>query len=103
MIDALVKEMDVQIKKTQSPVIERLGELGTLITNLDDNDILLIERIETLNTDQVEMFIEVIEKHAITIPVRSKGKEVPVHLPLKQFTIVGTTSRPSQIDRRLRR
>jgi len=71
---------------------------------LEARDILLIENIETIKPEVLEPLLEAIENIRLTITVVDKEKtQHAIKLPLKPFTLIATTSHPSQIDKRLRR
>jgi len=82
------------------------SNLGALVCNCAEGDLLVITECESLNKGVLEGLIQVIEQFeiAVEIPSRIPARTVRIlGIPLKHFTLVFTTSKPSQIDRRLRR
>ena len=100
---SLAYEMKVAVKTTLGSWIEKPGDLGALVTNLEEGDLLVIRDIESLNKGILELLVQVIEEFQIDILIGVGPTARTMKLPLKPFTLVCTTSKPSQIDKRLRR
>jgi len=99
----LAYEKQVNVRIAVGPSIERPGDLGALVTNCDEGDLLVIAEIESLNKGLLEPLIQVIGDSQIELEVGVGPAARVIKLPLKPFTLIGTTSKPSQIDKRLRR
>ena len=96
-------EMGVSIHSTSGLSIERIVDLATILTNRNPGDVLLIEQIELLRTPVLNSLSESIEDFKIPLEVHPEGKKRIFHLDLPQFTLIGTTSKPSLVDKILRR
>jgi Holliday junction DNA helicase RuvB len=83
--------------------LEKPGDLAAVLTNLNAGDILLIEEVESLTNAVLEVLIRALEDFQIDVLVGQGQAARLIKLPLKPFCLVATTSRPSQIDKRLRR
>ena len=97
----LACEMKVAAKITSGPQID----LGALVWNwnCEEGDLLVITECESLNKGVLEGLIEVIEQFKIPVEIGMGLAARTIRISLKPFTLVFTTSKPSQIDRRLRR
>src|SRR5207344_123260 len=80
-----------------------LADLTPLLTELEEGDFLLIEQIESIKEPALEAFMAAIEDSTLELPTDQETKARSRKLPLKRFTLVGTTSKPWQLDNRLRR
>ncbi|MBC8262568.1 MAG: AAA family ATPase [Anaerolineales bacterium] len=100
---AIAVEMDVGIRQCHSAAIEREGDLATILTELRGEDILLIEEIESLPRPVVSTLASAIGDYALDIVIGKGLSAREIRLQLPWFTIIGTTSRPSQVDNRLHR
>lgn len=103
LAQAIAVDLKVNFKYTNSLVIERPGDLGALLTNLEDGDLMLISEIESLRSVVLEILIQSVRDFQIDLMIGKGPSQRLIKLDLKQFTIVGTTSKPSQIDKRLSR
>src|SRR5262245_44554220 len=99
----LASEMKVAVKITSGSVIERPGDLAALVTSCEEGDLLVITECESLNKVVLELLIQVVEQFQIDVEIVGGPTARTMKLPLRPFTLVFTTSKPSQIDRRLRR
>ena len=100
---AIVVDLKVNWKATNSLVIERPGDLAALLTNLEEGDILFIREIELIRTVLLEVFLHSLRDFQIDIMIGKGRSQRLVKLDLKRFTLIGTTSKPSQVDKRLSR
>ena len=99
----IAHEMGVNMRVGDGSVIERPGDLGALVTNCDERDLLVIPHCDSLNKIVLEVLIPVFERFQIDIMVGQGPAARSILLPLRRFTLVCTTSKPSQVDKRLRR
>ena len=99
----IAREMKVNINRTYGPVVGEPADLARLLTELEERDFFLIEQIESLKEPALEALMAVIEDFALELPRDQETKTRSLKLPVKRFTLVGTTSKPWQVDKRLRR
>lgn len=99
---ARVVAIEIQSNLTVfAPSGKRSGDLAGVVTNLGTGDILLVENVEQLNRNLLDSLIPVIEAFEIDIVIGKGPDARPIKLELPPFTLIGTTSSPSQIDRKL--
>ena len=98
----IANEMGVSMRVTSGPAIEKPGDLASILTNLNDGDVLFIDEIHRLNRQVEEILYSAMEDFAIDI-ITGKGQmAASYHLPLPKFTLVGATTRAGQISAALR-
>lgn len=98
----LAKEMGVGIKITSGPAIERAGDLASILTNLEENDILFIDEVHRLNKVVEETLYPAMEDYAIDIVIGKGPSARTLRLDLPHFTIVGATTRIGLLSSPLR-
>ena len=99
----IARIMGVNTRVARGDTIGRTGDLVAMIANLKDQDILLIEDIDLLGRAIVEVLIDALDDYHLEFVV-GKGSSVRnLQLTLPHFTLVGTTSNPSSVDRKLYR
>ncbi len=89
----LSKELEVDIKSTAGPVLERPGDLAGLLTNLQEKDVLFIDEIHRLNNVVEEYLYSAMEDFHISIIIDKGPSARSVQLNLPPFTLVGATTR----------
>ncbi len=89
----LSKELDVDIKVTSGPVLERAGDLAGLLTNLNKNDVLFIDEIHRVNSVVEEYLYSAMEDYQISILLDKGPNSRSVQLNIHPFTLVGATTR----------
>ncbi len=99
----IAREMKVNINRAYGPVAAEPADLARLLTELGERDFFLIEQIESLKEPALEALMAAIEDFTLELPADQETKVRSLRLPLKRFTLVGTTSKPWQLDQRLRR
>lgn len=98
----IANELGVNLKITSGPAIEKPGDLVSLITNLDEGDVLFIDEIHRLPRTVEEILYPAMEDYAIDI-IMGKGQMASsVHYHLPHFTLVGATTRAGQLTAPLR-
>ncbi len=98
----IAHEMGKSIRVTSGPAIERAGDLGAILTNLEDGDILFIDEIHRLNRLIEEVLYPAMEEYSLDI-ITGKGPAADtVRLDLPHFTLVGATTKPSLLSSPLR-
>lgn len=89
----LANELDVNIKVTSGPVLDKPGDLAGLLTNLEDRDVLFIDEIHRLSPIVEEYLYSAMEDYKIDIMIESGPNARTVQINLNPFTLVGATTR----------
>ncbi len=89
----LASELNVGIKVTSGPVLDKPGDLAGLLTNLDERDVLFIDEIHRLSPIVEEYLYSAMEDYKIDIMIESGPNARTVQLNLNPFTLVGATTR----------
>ena len=89
----LANELNVGLKVTSGPVIDKPGDLAGLLTNLEERDILFIDEIHRLSPVIEEYLYSAMEDYKIDIMIESGPNARTVQLNLNPFTLVGATTR----------
>lgn len=98
----IAKEMGVGIKPTSGPVIERIGDLSAILSNLQQKEILFIDEIHRLHPSVEEILYSAMEDFCLDILI-GQGPSARSHkLKLKKFTLIGATTRAGRITAPLR-
>ena len=87
----IANEMNVNIRTTSGPAIEKPGDLAALLTNLQENDILFIDEIHRMNRTVEEILYPAMEDYAIDIIIGKGPSANSIRLDLPRFTLVGAT------------
>jgi len=87
------KELNVNIKTTSGPVIDKAGDLAGVLTNLEENDVLFIDEIHRLNSVVEEYLYSAMEDYMIDIMIDKGPSARSVQLNLNHFTLIGATTR----------
>ena len=94
--------MGVNIRTTSGPAIEKPGDLVSLLTNLQDGDVLFIDEIHRLSRNAEEILYPAMEDYAIDIIIGQGPSASSVHLSIPKFTLIGATTRAGQLTTPLR-
>lgn len=98
----IAKEMGVGIKPTSGPVIERIGDLSAILSNLQGKEMLFIDEIHRLHPSVEEIMYAAMEDFSLDLVI-GQGPGARSHkLQLKKFTLVGATTRAGRITPPLR-
>ena len=98
----IANEMNVNVRITSGPAIEKPGDLAALLTHLNEGDVLFIDEIHRLSRSVEEILYPAMEDFALDI-ITGKGQmAASYHLPLPKFTLVGATTRAGQLSAPLR-
>lgn len=89
----LANELDVGIKVTSGPVLDKPGDLAGLLTNLEERDVLFIDEIHRLSPIVEEYLYSAMEDYKIDIMIESGPNARSVQLNLNPFTLIGATTR----------
>jgi Holliday junction DNA helicase RuvB len=98
----IANDMEVGIKITSGPVLEKPGDLAGLLTNLDTHDILFIDEIHRLSPVVEEYLYSAMEDYKIDIMIDSGPSARSVQINLNPFTLVGATTRSGLLTAPLR-
>lgn len=95
-------EMEVKIKQTSGPVLEKAGDLAALLTNLEPNDVLFIDEIHRLSPAVEEVLYPAMEDYQLDIIIGEGPAARSIKLDLPPFTLVGATTRAGLLTSPLR-
>lgn len=98
----IANEMNVNLKVTSGPAIEKPGEMASILNNLQEGDILFIDEIHRLNRQVEEVLYPAMEDFAIDIMIGKGTSARSVRLDLPKFTLVGATTRAGLLTAPLR-
>ena len=96
------QEMGAGIKTTSGPAIERVGDFGSILTNLSDGDILFIDEIHRLNKSIEEILYPAMEDYKLDIIIGKGPSARTIQLDLPKFTLIGATTKLGSISNPLR-
>ena len=96
------REMEVQLRATSGPVIERQGDLAAILTNLEPGTILFIDEIHRLNRVVEEVLYSAMEDFTLDIIIGEGPGARTVKIDLPHFTLVGATTRAGLLTSPLR-
>jgi len=98
----IANELDVGIKITSGPVLEKPGDLAGLLTNLEENDVLFIDEIHRLSITIEEYLYAAMEDFTIDIMIDSGPSARSIQLSLNHFTLIGATTRSGLLSAPMR-
>lgn len=98
----IANEMNVNLKVTSGPAIEKPGEMAAILNNLQDGDILFVDEIHRLNRQVEEVLYPAMEDYAIDIMIGKGSGARSIRLELPKFTLVGATTRAGMLTAPLR-
>lgn len=102
LANVIAHEMGVNIRVTSGPLLEKPGDLVSLLTNLEDREILFVDEIHRLNASVQEVLYPALEDYRVDIIIgKGPGARI-LPLPLKKYTLIGATTRAGQIKKPLR-
>lgn len=102
MASVIANEMGAQIRITSGPAIERAGDLASLLTNLQDGDMLFIDEIHRLNRTVEEVLYSAMEDFKLDIMLGKGPSARSLRLDLPKFTLIGATTRTGALAAPLR-
>ena len=102
MASVIANEMGVGLRVTAGPAIERAGDLASILTNLQDGDILFIDEIHRLSRVVEEVLYSAMEDFKLDIVIGKGPAARSVRLDLPKFTIIGATTRTGSLAAPLR-
>ena len=95
-------EMEVSLRVTSGPAIERAGDLAAILTNLEDGDVLFVDEIHRLPRTVEEVLYPAMEDFQLDIVIGKGPSARSIRLDLPRFTLVGATTRTGLITGPLR-
>lgn len=98
----IANEMDVNLKVTSGPAIEKPGEMAAILNNLQDGDLLFVDEIHRLNRQVEEVLYPAMEDYSIDIVIGKGAGARSIRLDLPKFTLVGATTRAGMLTAPLR-
>ncbi|WP_218354546.1 Holliday junction branch migration DNA helicase RuvB [Alteromonas lipotrueiana] len=102
LANIVANEMDVSIKTTSGPVLEKAGDLAALLTNLERNDVLFIDEIHRLSPVVEEILYPAMEDYQLDIMIGEGPAARSIKLDLPPFTLIGATTRAGSLTSPLR-
>ncbi len=102
LASVIANEMNVNIRVTSGPAIEKPGDLAAILTNLDDGDILFIDEIHRLSSSVEEVLYPALEDYVLDIIIGKGPSARSIRLDLKKFTLIGATTRAGLLTSPLR-
>ena len=102
MAGIIANEMNVNLKVTSGPAIEKPGEIAAILNNLQEGDVLFVDEIHRLNRQVEEVLYPAMEDYAIDIMIGKGASARSIRLDLPKFTLVGATTRAGMLTAPLR-
>ncbi len=102
LASVIANEMGAQIRITSGPAIERAGDLASLLTNLQDGDVLFIDEIHRLHRTVEEVLYSAMEDFKLDIMLGKGPSAKSLRLDLPKFSIIGATTRTGELAAPLR-
>ncbi len=102
LANIIANELNVQIKITSGPAIERAGDLAAILTNLEPHDVLFIDEIHRINRAVEEVLYPAIEDFALDIMIGKGPAARSLRIDLPPFTLIGATTRAGMLTGPLR-
>jgi Holliday junction DNA helicase RuvB len=98
----IANEMQVNLRQTSGPVLEKAGDLAAILTNLEPHDVLFIDEIHRLSPVVEEILYPVLEDFQLDIMIGEGPSARSIKLDLPPFTLVGATTRAGLLTSPLR-
>ena len=98
----IANEMGVKIKVTSGPAIDKPGDMASILTKLNEGDVLFIDEIHRLNRQVEEVLYPAMEDFAVDILIGKEAGARSIHMELPHFTLVGATTRAGLLSAPLR-
>ena len=102
MANVIAKEMGVSLRVTSGPAVEKAGDLASILTNLQDGDILFIDEIHRLPRTVEEILYSAMEDYKLDIIIGKGPAARSVRLDLPRFTVIGATTKTGSLSAPLR-
>ena len=98
----IAREMDVNLRVTSGPAIEKQGDLVAILTSLEEGDVLFIDEIHRLSRNVEEILYPAMEDFSLDIIIGKGPSARSIRLDVPHFTLVGATTRSGQLTAPLR-
>jgi Holliday junction DNA helicase RuvB len=98
----VANEMNVNLRQTSGPVLERAGDLAAILTNLEPNDVLFVDEIHRLSPVVEEVLYPAMEDFQLDIMIGEGPAARSIRLDLPPFTLIGATTRAGLLTSPLR-
>src|SRR5699024_6134708 len=98
----IANEMEVNLKITSGPAIEKPGEMAAILHNLQPGDVRFVDEIHRLNREVAEVLHPAMEDYAIDIMIGKGATARSIRLDLPKFTLVGAATRGGMLTAPLR-
>ena len=98
----IANELGVQIHITSGPILERQGDLASILTSLERGDVLFIDEIHRMSRSVEEILYSAVEDFQIDIMIGKGAGARSVRIPLQPFTLIGATTRAGLLTSPLR-
>ena len=102
MANVIAHELGANLRVTSGPAIERAGDLASILTNLQDGDVLFIDEIHRLRRAVEEILYSAMEDYKLDIVIGKGPAARSVRLDLPHFTVIGATTRTGSLAGPLR-
>ncbi len=102
LANIIANEMEVNLRQTSGPVLERAGDLAALLTNLEPHDVLFIDEIHRLSPVVEEVLYPAMEDYQIDIMIGEGPAARAIKLDVPPFTLIGATTRAGLLTSPLR-
>ncbi len=102
LANIIANEMHSNIKITSGPAIERPGDLASILTSLQDRDVLFIDDIHRINKNIEEILYPALEDYVLDIIIGKGPTAKSIRIDLARFTLIGATTRAGSLTTPLR-
>ena len=102
MANIIAAELEVNLRQTSGPILDKGGDLAAMLTNLESHDVLFIDEIHRLSPAVEEVLYSAMEDYRIDIMIGEGPAARSIILPIKPFTLVGATTRSGLLSAPLR-
>jgi len=98
----IAHELNVSIKITSGPILEKIGDLAAILTNLEEREVLFIDEIHRLNRSVEEMLYPALEEYKLDILIGQGPGAKILRIDIPRFTLIGATTRAGLLTSPLR-
>lgn len=102
LANIIAHELNVNLRQTSGPILERAGDIAAILTNLQENDVLFIDEIHRLNPVIEEVLYPAMEDYKLDIMIGEGPAARSIKLDLPAFTLIGATTRAGSLTSPLR-
>lgn len=102
LANIIANELNVNLRITSGPAIEKPGDLAAILTNLSENDVLFIDEIHRLSKSVEEILYPAMEDFALDIIIGKGPAARSIRLDLPKFTLIGATTKAGSLTSPLR-